>query len=111
MRKNPFKIYINCSYDLEEYLNSDHYELEFQIGKIAKKYHGMETGSGAGFGQRDLNYEFETLAGVKQFYKEIHKIMPKIKIKDANLTYSVNDIYIYEKDALKSYILYGELDE
>jgi hypothetical protein len=39
--------------------DSDYKKIQAKIEKVVKKFHAEETGSGAGFGMRDLNFEFK----------------------------------------------------
>ena len=41
---------------------------------VAEKYNGMDVGSGAGFGQRDIHFEFKTKEAAVAAEKEMQKL-------------------------------------
>ncbi len=45
-------------------------ELDDKIIKLAKTFKGKETGSGMGFGLRDIQFEFKNLNCANLFYKK-----------------------------------------
>lgn len=71
--KTSFKKFFGVSFEF----NNKAWELSDKIRTIANKHNIRDTGSGAGFGMRDLDFEITEESDVKSFKKEVKKL--KIK--------------------------------
>jgi hypothetical protein len=59
---------ISMSYNANKYYGDN--KIENQLSQIATKYHGEFTGSGMGFGSRDLSFEFKSKTNATNFIKK-----------------------------------------
>lgn len=60
---------IEVSYEADLYFTVGE-ALDNKVIALAKKHHGAMTGSGLGFGRRDLTVEFETRVNAEKFVTE-----------------------------------------
>lgn len=80
----PNEWYLTVSYELDDYF-SNILDIDSHIIKLAEKLGFEESGSGAGFGQRDVSF---TIEGEKDFVttkvaklkKDLKKILKKAKV-------------------------------
>ncbi len=71
-RKTSFSI--DCHYPL----NNKYRVMDDKLAEIAKQFKGKETGAGAGFGERDISFQFYDINNARKFYKKAEKLVNRI---------------------------------
>lgn len=72
----PYSVIV--SYNLSEKISIR--EMDEKISSLAKKCKGKEEGSGAGFGERDISFDFASKANVTKFIESLKTLKTKVRI-------------------------------